>query len=228
MAVKTLKITDNLYDYILSVSLHDNDILKQLRDETSKNEYAAEQIISPDEGQFISFILKTIGAKRTIEIGILTGYSTLCTALALPEDGKIVACDIDENMAEIARKYWKLANVEKKIDLFIAPANQTLDRLLQNEDNLGSFDYAFIDADKENFDDYFEKCLALIRVGGLILIDNVLMAGNVIGEAPDYYLGINHPAVVSVDKLNKKLKDDKRVDISLVSIGDGVLMIRKL
>lgn len=148
--------------------------------------------------------------------------------MALPEDGKIVACDIDENMAEIARKYWKLANVEKKIDLFIAPANQTLDRLLQNEDNLGSFDYAFIDADKENFDDYFEKCLALIRVGGLILIDNVLMAGNVIGEAPDYYLGINHPAVVSVDKLNKKLKDDKRVDISLVSIGDGVLMIRKL
>jgi predicted O-methyltransferase YrrM len=219
MGKRTLDLDDKLYDYLLSVSSRETPVLKRLRDETDKMPEAGMQI-SPDQGQFMALLLKLIGANRVIEIGTFTGYSALAMASVLPDDGKIVCCDKSDEWTSVARRYWAEAGVEDKIDLHLGSALDTLDALIDSG-NENSFDFAFIDADKVNMQNYFERCLTLMRQGGLIAVDNVLWGGSVINaEKQD-------DDTNAIRAFNKQLKDDERVDISLVSIGDGLTLARK-
>ena len=176
--------------------------------------------ISPEQGQFMQFIVKMVGARYTIEIGVYTGYSVLCVALGLPEDGRIIACDINREWTDIAREYWKKAGVNDKIDLQIAPALDTLTEL-ENDGRKNQFDFAFIDADKVNYDIYYEKCLNLVRPGGVVAIDNVLWSGAVAD------LSITDESTNTIRSLNEKLHNDRRIDLSMVPIGDGLTLARK-
>jgi predicted O-methyltransferase YrrM len=219
MSNKTLCITEQLYEYMLSVSLREPDVLRELRDETAQDENANMQI-SPEQGQFMGLLVKLLGARLTLDIGVYTGYSSLCIGLALPEEGRVIACDVNREWTDIARRYWQKAGVEEKIELRLAPARQTLADLL--EKGTDSFDFAFIDADKMNYDMYYEYCLQLIRPGGLIAIDNVLWDGAVADGA------INDDETVAIRDLNRKLHADPRVEISLVPIADGLGLVRKI
>jgi len=214
-----LPLTPQLHQYILDVSVNENEILKKLREETSTHEFAVMQI-PREEGQFLTLILKLMNAKKTIEVGVFTGYSTLITALALPSDGKIIACDVNEQFTNVGKRYWKEAGVEHKIDLRLAPAVETLDKLI-SEGHENSFDFAFIDADKVNYDNYYERLLKLIRKGGLIAIDNVLWHGRVVDPQ------ITNDDTVAIRALNQKIKDDKRVTISMIYIADGITLAMK-
>ncbi len=216
---KTSFLPQELYDYLLSVSLREPEVLRRLREETARDPMARMQI-SPDQGQFLMLLLKLLGARKTIEIGVYTGYSTLCAALALPADGTIVACDINEEWTSIARRYWNEASVEQKIDLCLAPAVKTLDRLLANG-QAGTFDYVFIDADKENMLNYYERALQLIRIGGIIAVDNVLWSGRVIDPQ------VNDADTESIRAFNKKLHADSRVEMSMIPVGDGLTLLCK-
>ena len=222
MTRRTISLTEQLYDYILSTSLREPELLRRLRDEMTPAQYGemAEAPVSPDQGQFMALLVKLIGAKRTLEVGVFTGYSSLWVALALPEDGQVVACEINEEWTAIARRYWREAGVAHKIDLHLAPAVETLRNLVERGES-GSFDFAFIDADKTSYDDYYEFCLQLVRPGGLIAIDNVLIDGLVADEQ------IQHEIIEAIRALNRKLHTDARVDISLVPIGDGLTLVRK-
>lgn len=207
-----------LYEYLLSVSLRESPILTQLRQATAALPHAEMQI-SPEQGQFLALLIKLTNAKKTLEIGTYTGYSTLWTALALPDDGIVVACDLDERCREFDLPYWQAAGVADKIDLRIAPALDTLDSLLETEAN--TFDFAFIDADKVNYDAYYEKCLQLVRPGGLIAIDNTLWYGRVIDpERQD-------TDTIAIRNLNHKLHKDNRIDLSLLAIADGLTLVLK-
>jgi predicted O-methyltransferase YrrM len=219
MASRTLQMTAQLYDYLLQASLREPPLLAELRAETAKLPLAAMQI-SPEQGQFMAFLVETIGARRTIEIGTFTGYSALCVALALPAGGKVIACDISEEYTAIGRRYWSRAGVADKIDLHLAPALDTLERLLANV-GAGSIDFAFIDADKREYDGYYEAALKLIRPGGIIAVDNVLWGGAVADPAQD------DDDTHAIRALNEKLKVDSRVSLSLLPIGDGVTLLRK-
>jgi predicted O-methyltransferase YrrM len=219
MTSKTLSITADLYEYMLSVSLREPDILRELRAETAQDEHANMQI-SPEQGQFMGLLVKLLGAERTLDIGVYTGYSSLCIGLALPQTGSVVACDVNREWTDIARRYWRKAGVEEKIELRLAPARQTLEFLL--EQGRQTFDFAFIDADKINYDTYYEYCLQLIRPGGLIAIDNVLWDGAVADPA------INDADTVAIRALNRKIHADPRVEISLVPIADGLGLVRKI
>ena len=219
MGKRTLQLDENLYGYLLAVSSREAPILKQLRDETDKLAEASMQI-SPDQGQFMALLLELLGARRVLEIGTFTGYSALVMAMALPENGKIVCCDKSEEWTSKARRYWKEAGVDNKIDLRLGDALDTLDSLIE-AGNENAFDFAFIDADKVNYPNYFERCLALLRRGGLIAVDNVLWGGSVINpEKQD-------DDTLAIRAFNNQLKDDSRVDISLVPIGDGLTLARK-
>ena len=219
MGKRTLQLDEKLYDYLLTVSSREAPILKQLRDETDKLAEAGMQI-SPDQGQFMALLLKLIDATRVIEIGTFTGYSALVMAMSLPDDGQIVCCDKSEEWTSMARRYWKEAGVDNKIDLRLGDALDTLDSLIEAGDE-SAFDFAFIDADKVNYPNYFERCLALLRRGGLIAVDNVLWGGSVINpEKQD-------DDTLAIRTFNNQLKDDSRVDISLVPIGDGLTLARK-
>ncbi|MEA5578072.1 class I SAM-dependent methyltransferase [Anabaena sp. UHCC 0451] len=219
MIKKTIGLEKNLYDYLLSVSLREPEILTQLRQETAELPMAIMQI-SPEQGQFMALLVKLLGAKKTLDIGVFTGYSSLVVALALPADGKIVACDVSEEYTNIARRYWQQAGVADKIDLNIAPALETLDRLLTTGE-AESFDFAFIDADKGNYENYYERSLQLIRPGGLIAIDNVLWSGKV----ADPEIQDNQTKKIRV--FNQKLHQDSRITLSLVPIADGLTLARK-
>ncbi len=219
MSNKTLCITEELYEYMLSVSLREPDVLRELRDETAQDENANMQI-SPEQGQFMGLLVKLLGAKRTLDIGVYTGYSALCIAMALPEDGRVVACDVSREWTEIAKRYWQKAGVQDKIELYLAPAQQTLEGLLKKRAD--GFDFAFIDADKKNYDLYYEYCLQLIRPGGMIAIDNVLWGGAVADAT------INDDDTVAIRALNQKIHADPRVEISLVPIADGLALARKI
>ena len=177
--------------------------------------------ISPDQGQFMAMLLRLMEARLVLEIGTFTGYSALSMALALPPDGHIIACDISDSYAKIARRYWSEAGVADRITLRVAPASETLDDLLA-EGRADTFDAAFIDADKENYDLYFERCLALVRPGGLIMIDNVLRGGDSANSATESL------STQSIQALNRKLHTDPRVNLSLVPIGDGLTLVRKI
>ena len=219
MSNQTISITDSIYKYLCENSLREDEVLSSLRAYTYRMQQRNMQI-SPEQGKFMQLLIKLIGAKNTIEIGVFTGYSSLCVALALPLDGKIIACDISTKYTDIAEKYWKDANVRDKIDLRIGPALATLQKLI-DKGLSNTFDFSFIDADKINYDNYYELSLKLLRPGGLIAIDNVLWSGDVVDER------INDIDTESIRSLNKKIYIDKRVDISILPIGDGLTLALK-
>lgn len=219
MSYRTLNLTPSLYAYMLSVSLREPAILKSLREETAKLSSFMMQI-SPEQGQFMAFLIGLINAKKTLEIGVYTGYSALAVALALPDDGRVIACDINATTSAIAKRFWIKAGVEQKIDLMLAPALETLDQLIKQGAS-NTFDFVFIDADKQNYPNYYERSLALVRPGGLILIDNVLWSGSVADPK-------NHDKQTeSIRKLNKIVHTDPRVTLSLLPLGDGITLIQK-
>jgi len=220
MSRRSIALNESLHDYLLSVSLREPDLLRELREETARVPQARMQV-GPEQGQFMALLLRLLGARACLEVGVFTGYSTLVTALALPEDGRIVACDVSEAWTAIARRYWHRAGVDRKIELRLAPAMQTLDRLLLEEARAGSFDFAFIDADKENLVGYYERALELLRPGGLVAIDNTLWDGRV--ADPE----VADADTVAIRHLNEHLHQDDRVDLSLVPIGDGLTLARK-
>jgi len=206
-------------EYVLEHGVREPQILARLREETASHPQAVMQI-PPEQGQLFDLLVKLSGARRAIEIGVFTGYSSLATALALPDDGKLMACDISEEFTAVARRYWKLAGVDHKIELRIGPAVETLDGLIASGSR-DSFDFAFIDADKTSYASYYERCLALIRTGGLILLDNMLQHGQVM-------VATNQDAnVVAIRKLNDLILNDSRVDSLLLPFGDGVSVVRK-
>jgi len=216
---KTFALADHVYRYLLSVSLREPEILRSLREETAHDPMARMQI-APEQGQFMALLVRLMNAKRCLEIGVYTGYSSLCVALALPPDGKITACDLSDEWTRIARRYWHEAGVAHKIDLHLAPALETLDELLA-ENQAGIFDFAFIDADKENYLAYYERCLKLVRRGALIAIDNTLWSGRV--AEPD-----NHEVdTVALREFNSKLHHDQRIALSLLPIADGLTLALK-
>jgi predicted O-methyltransferase YrrM len=219
MSNNTVNMTPALQQYMLQFSLREHPILKALRDKTATMVNANMQI-APEQGQFMQMLIRLINAKKTLEVGTFTGYSTLSVALALPEDGKITACDISDEWTKIAMDYWQQAGVEHKISLHIAPASQTLEKLIQSGE-AGSYDFAFIDADKPGYASYYEYCLTLVRQGGLIAVDNVLWGGDVANA------NINDPDTQAIRALNEGLLNDTRVDISLLPIADGLTLIRK-
>jgi len=219
MTRRSITLTDSLHDYLLSVSLREPELLARLRQETAALQESRMQI-GPEQGQFMAFLLRLMGAKRCLEIGVFTGYSSLVTALALPEGGRIVACDVSEEWTAIARRYWREAGVEEKIELRLGPALDTLDQLLGGGE-AGRFDFAFIDADKENYLRYYERVLPLLRKGGLIVVDNVLWSGRVVDPE------VADADTVALRHFNDSLHHDERVDLSLVPIGDGLTLARK-
>ena len=209
---------EKLARYIVEHSVREAEVLRELRAATASNPYAGMQI-GADQGQFMALLVQAIGARRCLEIGTFTGYSALAVALALPDDGRIVCCDISEEWTAVARRFWKKAGVEHKISLKIAPALETLDEILQTEK--GKFDFAFIDADKGNYLGYYEKCLKLMRAGGLIAIDNTLWNGWVADAAHQ------EDDTRAIRAFNDQLLADRRVDLSLVPIGDGMTLALK-
>ncbi|MEH1904253.1 MAG: class I SAM-dependent methyltransferase [Nostoc sp.] len=217
--LKNWQIPEVIRDYLLTISLHESDILRQIREDTVKLPDARMQIPA-EQGQFMAFLAQLINAKKIIEIGVFTGYSALWFALALPPEGRIIACDISEEWTNIAQRYWQQAGVANKIDLRVAPALQTLDALLSNSE-AGTFDLIFLDADKENYLNYYERALQLIHAGGLIIIDNVLWSGRVIDH--EY----QDTETVALRLLNEKLYKDERIDITVLPIADGLTLIRK-
>ncbi|HEY9810065.1 MAG TPA: class I SAM-dependent methyltransferase [Halomicronema sp.] len=220
MSNKSISLNDRVYDYLLSVSLREPALLQQLRQETASHPRAMMQI-APDQGQFLALLVQLTGAKKTLEIGVFTGYSSLSVALALPSDGKMIACDVSEEYTAIARRYWQAAGVADKIDLRLQPAIQTLEEL-EAAGEAETFDFAFIDADKENYQNYYEGCLKLLRKGGLIVIDNVLWSGQVADPQ------IQDQNTQALRNFNKKLHDDQRVTISMIPLADGLSLARKI
>jgi caffeoyl-CoA O-methyltransferase len=176
--------------------------------------------ISPEQGQFMRLLVELLGARRTLEIGVYTGYSSLCVAQALPEDGQLIACDVNAEYTAIARRYWQRAGLEQRIRLELGPALATLDGLIAAGES-GRFDFAFIDADKENYQGYYERSLQLLRRGGLIAIDNVLWGGSVADPADQ------KSTTLAIRALNARLVEDSRVSVSLIPIGDGLFLARK-
>ena len=218
MSSRTLNLNDTIYQYLLNHSLREHPAQIALREATRTHPYATMQI-SPEQGQFMALLIRLIGARRTIEIGVFTGYSALSVALALPDDGSVLACDISDEYTRVGVPHWQAAGVAHKIDLQLAPALATLDARLAAGEH-GQYDFAFIDADKSGYDGYYERCLKLLRVGGLIAIDNTLWSGKVAVPAED-------ADTAALQALNMKLYADARVDISMLPIGDGLTLARK-
>ena len=218
MSNRSLILDDTLYDYLLAHSLREHPEQIALREATRSHPRAGMQI-SPEQGQFMALLVKLLGARHTIEIGVFTGYSALSVALALPDDGRILACDISDEYTSVGRPYWKRAGVAHKIDLRLAPALRTLDAELEAGAS-GRYDFAFIDADKTGYADYYERCLQLLRRGGLIAIDNVLWSGAVARPARD-------DDTRALQALNQRLHDDERIDLSMLPVGDGLTLARK-
>jgi caffeoyl-CoA O-methyltransferase len=215
----TLALTEPLRAYLLEVGVREPPLLAKLRAETATMPEAMMQI-GPEQGAFMAMLVKLVGAKKIVEVGTFTGYSALAMALAMPPDGRIICCDVSVPFTDVARRYWKEAGVADRIDLRIAPALDTLDALLA-AGNEGSFDLAFVDADKENYLAYHERCLWLLRKGGAILFDNVLWGGSVIDPSDD------RSSTRAIRELNERLRADDRIDVVLVPIGDGLTIARK-
>jgi len=219
MTRRTSHLSEELYAYLLDISLRELPVMRRLREETASMEQANMQI-GPEQGQFMALLVELICARSVLEVGTFTGYSALAMAVALPENGALVACDVSEEWTAIGRRYWEEAGVAHKIELRLAPALETLDALLA-EGRAGTFDFAFIDADKEGYDAYYERALELVRLGGLIALDNTLWEGKVVD-----------PAATDVDTeairaINAKLALDERVTLSLIPVGDGLTLARK-
>lgn len=219
MSNRTLTLSPSLYEYLCAVSLREPKVLARLRRETAYDSSATMQI-SPEQGQFMSLLVELIAAHNVLEVGTYTGYSSLWMALALPEDGRLVCCDISKEWTDIARRYWAEAGVEEKIRLHLAPALETLQKLLR-QGEAETFDLAFIDADKENYSEYYELCLKLLRPGGLLLADNTLWSGRVI-EAGD-----RGASTEAIRRFNLLLHEDDRVSLSMLPLGDGLTLALK-
>ena len=219
MPERVLGLNEKLYAYLIENSLRDDPVLRDLRLETERLPMGEMQI-SPEQGQLMALLAQAIQARRCIEIGTFTGYSSISVARALPPDGRMICCDVSEEYTRIARKYWARAGLADKITLELGPALPTLDRLIAMGE-AGRFDFAFIDADKENYRHYYERCLTLLRPGGLILVDNVLWGGSV---ADNRNKGASTEAIRA---FNKRLKNDGRVSLSLLPVGDGLTLALK-
>lgn len=219
MSNRTLSIDDRVYDYLLSVSLKESDLLKQLRAETAAIEFSEMQI-APEQGQFMALLVKLIGARRALEIGTFTGYSSISIAGALGQGGELVCCDDSDEWTLMAKKYWQQAGLEDRIDFRLGDAGKTLQALI-DEGQAGTFDFIFIDADKQNYPLYYELSLSLLRAGGLMAVDNTLWSGDV--ADPENM----EPGTRAIRRFNEILKQDERVEISLVPIGDGLTLVHK-
>ncbi|HEX7381860.1 MAG TPA: class I SAM-dependent methyltransferase [Nevskiaceae bacterium] len=218
MSNRSINLDPPLYDYLCSHSLRETPEQVALRQRTASHPLASLEI-APEQGQFMALLVKLMGARRTLEIGTFTGYSALCVALALPADGHLLACDISAEYTAIGRPFWDRAGVADRIELVVAPAAETLrGRLAAGE--AGSYDFAFIDADKTGYDNYYERSLELLRPGGLIAIDNALWGGAVARPSQD-------ADTRALQALNDKLHGDERIDYSLLPIGDGLALARK-
>lgn len=216
-------ISPPLYDYLLSASSREPELLARLREETTRTfPEKAQMQIGPDQGQFMALLARLVRAHKTIEVGVFTGYSSLCVAMAIPDSGRIVACDVSDEWTAIARRYWIDAGVINKIALRIAPATDTLEHLLSSAGEAGTYDFAFIDADKTNYDRYYELCLKLLRPGGLILIDNTIWSGKVADPS------VQDEDTNAIRVLNEKIGQDARVEQALLTIGDGLTVAMKL
>lgn len=215
----TTNLSSNVYRYLINHSIREPFALSELRSETHKLPDSIMQI-SPEQGQFMALLVQLMGAKKTLDIGTFTGYSALAVALALPTDGKVIAFDVSEEWTNIAKTYWNKANVADKIDLKLGSATDSLDALLANGE-ANTYDFAFIDADKANYDNYYERALKLVRPGGLIAVDNVLWSGRV--ADPDEH----DASTTCIRNLNSKIFRDERVSISMLPIGDGLTLTRK-
>ena len=220
MSSRTIQITDDLYDYLLNANRPLPELFVSLREETAKMPNGGMQI-STEQGHFMALLTRLLKAHKVLEVGVFTGYSALTVATALPEDGKLIACDVSHEWTSIGRKYWEDAGVAHKIDLRIAPALETLDALI-TDGHSGTFDFAFIDADKPNYDAYYERMLQLVRPGGLIAIDNTLWSGHVANPEK------NDESTVALRALNAKIRDDHRVHLSLLPVGDGLTLAMKI
>ena len=219
MSNRSICLTPELHAYLLEVSLREHDLLAELRQETAALPQANMQI-APEQGQFMALLVQLTGARRILEVGVFTGYSSLAMAMAMPDDGRILACDVSETWTAVARRYWARAGVADRVELRLAPAVETLQGLLA-DGQAGAWDLAFIDADKASYQDYYECCLELLHPGGLVVVDNVLWNGAVIDPA-------RHDAdTVAIRAFNRRLREDSRVDLSLVPIGDGLSLARK-
>lgn len=219
MSNKSIVLTDDLQQYMVDVGVREPAILARLREETSTLPMHQMQI-APEQGGFMALVVELMGAKRCLELGTFTGYSSLAVAMALPADGRIVCCDVSREWTDIARRYWQEAGVEGRVDLRLGPALETLDSMLAAGE-ANSYDFAFIDARKEEYDDYYERTLQLLRPGGLMAIDNIFQGGDVV-DASD-----GSSDTVAVRALNEKIRRDERVSISLVPIADGLMLARK-
>lgn len=219
MTTRTLNLDDALYQYLLDVSLRDSPLKARLRAETAALPTSRWQV-APEQGQFLALLVKLLGARRLLEIGTFTGYSALCMAEALTDDGRLLCCDLPGDYNDVARKYWREAGVELRIELRLGPALSTLESLLADGQE-GSFDLIFIDADKARYPAYFEYALSLLRVGGLAVFDNVLWSGRVLEAQPE------SADTRAIQQLNLALRDDVRVDYSLLPLGDGMSLCRK-
>jgi predicted O-methyltransferase YrrM len=219
MSERSLGLDPRLYRYLVEHSVREHPVQRELREATAGMKHAGMQI-SPEQGQFMALLVKLIGARRTIEIGVFTGYSALSVALALPADGKVVACDVSEEWTSVGRKFWQKAGVAERIDLRLAPALQTLDALL-TAGGAGQYDFAFIDADKTGYAAYYERCMQLVRGGGLIAVDNTLWSGAVADAAQQ------DEDTRALRAFNDRLLGDERIDLSLLPIGDGLTLARK-
>ena len=219
MSSSTIGLSNKLRKYMLNVSFRDDEILRQLRKETLKLKEGQMQI-SPEQGAFLSILIKLLNAKKTLDIGVFTGYSSLVVARELPDDGLVVACDTSIEWTSIAKAYWKLAGVYNKVDLHLDPAKETLEKLIE-DGQASTYDFSFIDADKINYQSYYENSLILLKPGGIIAIDNVLWSGQVIDQT-DF-----EPATRAIRSFNEKLYQDNRVSISMVPIGDGLTLAYK-
>ena len=219
MSRHTINVSDTLNRYILDHSVREHPVLAELRAVTAAMPHAGMQI-SPEQGQLMQLLVKMTGARRTIEVGVFTGYSALAVALALPPDGRVVACDVSDEWTSVGRRFWQKAGAAGKIDLRLAPAVETLDAMLAAEE-AGRYDFAFIDADKGNYSNYYERCLKLVRAGGLIAVDNTLWNGWVADSSHA------EDDTRAIRAFNEKVHRDERVDVSLVPIGDGMTLARK-
>ena len=220
MSSHTINLTDSLHEYLLRVGARESRVAEELRAETLRATRWHPMQISPEQGAFMQLLVRLIGAKQTLEVGTFTGYSALVVAEALPADGRVIACDVSEEWTSIGRPFWERAGVADRIDLRLRPATETLDALME-EGRSGEFDFAFIDADKANYDAYYERCLRLVRVGGVIGIDNVLWGGRVVKRQA------NDEDTQAIRAVNEKVATDERVDVAMLPIGDGLTLAVK-
>ena len=216
---RTLSLDDRTHEYLLSVSVDESELLRELREETAGDKFSVMQI-SPEQGQFMALLIKLTGAKKALEIGTFTGYSSICIANALPDDGELICCDDSDEWTAMARRYWQRAGLQEKIQFYLQAASTTLQQLL--DDSLaGTFDFIFVDADKQNYPLYYEQSLKLLRKGGLLAVDNTLWSGSV--ADPENM----QPGTRAIRRFNDMVKNDNRVTKSLVPIGDGLTLIIK-